>query len=64
MSLSSKAAIAATLALAFSGQSFPLVDKRSKSNEPKNKHNLSYEQIELLKTMSPKDKKKFLKGFK
>ncbi len=64
MSLSNKAALALIMAQAFSGQLFPLVDKRSKNNEPKNKFNLNDEQIEMLKTMSPKDKKKFLKGFK
>jgi len=64
MSLSNKAALALIMAQAFSGQSFPLVDKRSKNNEPKNKYNLNGEQVELLKTMSPKDKKKFLRGLK
>jgi hypothetical protein len=64
MSVNSKAAIAATMIMAFQGQSFPLVDRRSKNNEPKNKLNLSDEQIELLKTMTPKQKKKFIRGLK
>lgn len=64
MSLSNKVALALIMAQALSGQSFPLVDRRSKNNEPKNKYNLNGEQVELLKTMSPKDKKKFLRGLK
>lgn len=64
MSLNSKAALAATMIMAFQGQLFPLVDRRSKNNEPKNKLNLSDEQIELLKTMTPKQKKKFIRGLK
>lgn len=54
--------LATTLALLFASQSFPLVDKRSKNIEPKNKYNLSEQQIEILKSMSAKDKKKFIKG--
>jgi hypothetical protein len=57
MMSSDKAALAVIMAQALSGQLFPLVDKRSKNNEPKNKYNLNSEQVELLKTMSPKDKK-------
>ena len=64
MSLSNKAALAVMMAQALGGQLFPLVDKRSQNNDPRNKHNLTDEQIELLKTMSPKDKKKFLRGLK
>lgn len=64
MSLSNKAALAVILAQALGGQLFPLVDKRSQSNEPRNKHNLTDEQRELLKTMSPKDKKKFIRELK
>jgi hypothetical protein len=30
--------------------------------EPKNKHNLKPEHLELMKDMTPKEKKKFIKG--
>lgn len=64
MSLSSKAALAVILSCALSDQFFPLVDKRLKLNKPKNKFNLSDEQIELLKYMTPKEKKKFIRSLK
>jgi len=35
---------------------------RNKSTEPKNKYNLTDEEVEQLSTMTPKEKKKFLKG--
>ena len=64
MSLHSKVALAVILSQALSSQSFPLVDKRSKWNKPKNKFNLSDEQKELLKYMTPKEKKKFIRSLK
>ena len=42
----------------------PIGLKPYRTPEPKNKHNLSDEQIEQMQTMTPKEKKAFLKGIK
>lgn len=39
-----------------------IIPYRNKSSEPKNKYKLTDEEIELMENMTPKEKKKFLKG--
>lgn len=43
----------------FLDKEFPV--KRSKEHAPKNKYNLSPEEVEAMASMTPKEKKKFLK---